>query len=369
MGLFDKIKSTVNEAVGSTPLSNLTNSTTHTNRSVLDTPPPPAVPQSQQTMSVMIAVNGQTYGPYERASLLKMIADGSLTPETYVFINGMTEWKPATQVPSVAVLFNQGNSLPPVPPIPWNGNNNSGTQQEQDSPFSPRLNKLITAAVADGEISDLERQVLIRSAQEEGVAMDEFVMILEARLFERRQVLAERNKSNMQAQPPLPTPNAAQKSSRPQMEKCPACGAPIKALATACPECGYEYSAGIHGECSAWERLNEELRAIDNEKSKGLVGKYLSLMGASASDPEKLNRKKNLIQNFAIPSDKRGIFDFFVSCATICGSSNIFNRDELHGAYKVKAKQVLLKARVIMKDDPKMLSELNEIAKQYNIKA
>ena len=361
------MKSTINEVAGQSRLNNLDGLKTPLGqRSVLDTPPPPSVPQPQQAMSVMIAVNGQAYGPYERVSLLKMIKDGSLTPETFVFIEGMTEWQPASQVQSVASLFSQNKPLPPVPPVPWTGNN-SGTEStgEQDSPFSSRLNKLITAAVADGEISDLERQVLIRSAQEEGVAMDEFVMILEARLFERRQILAQ---SRQQMQTPLPTPQPAPKSTR-QIDKCPSCGAPIKALATSCPDCGYEYNAGIHGECSAWERLNEQLRAIDNEESKSLVGKYLSFMGAATSDPEKLNRKKTLIQNFAIPSDKRSIFDFFVSCATICGSSNFLNRDELHSAYKTKAKQVLLKARVIMKDDPKMLSELNEIAKQYKIKA
>lgn len=367
MGFFDRMKSRLNEAVGDSSLNNLEGlNVPRSSRSVLGTSAPTSVPPPQQTMSVMIAVNGQAYGPYERELLLKMIEDGSLTSDTFIFIKGMTEWKPAAEVPSVASLFSRGNKLPPIPTEVWEGNNsNSDFDGKQDTPFSDRLNKLITAAVADGEISDLERQVLIRNAQEEGVAMDEFIMVLEARLFERRRFLA---KSQQNPQPLISDNQPFSKTIR-QMDKCPSCGAPIKALATACPDCGYEYNASTHGECSAWERLNEQLRAIDNEESKSLVGKYFSLVGASSLDLDKLKRKETLIKNFAIPSDKRSIFDFFVSCATICGTSNFLNRDTLHDAYKVKAKQVLVKARVIMKDDAKMLNELNEIAKQYKIKA
>lgn len=102
------------------------------------------------------------------------------------------------------------------------------------------------------------------------------------------------------------------------------------------------------------------------------MGGYLSLMGMGDQNPEKIRKKKSILTNFPLPSDKRGILDFFVSCATIANEGNFFTRSSenpLSGAYKTKAKQVLLKARVIMKDDPKMLQELNEIAKQYKIKA
>lgn len=169
----------------------------------LRTPPPPAVPVPAESLSVLVAVNGTTYGPYEKATLIEMIQQGSLTRDTYVYIEGMSEWRQAGQVAKVAALFAPEIPRPAAPPVPWAnpapaapaatpaaGNSNG---------FSEKLNALIASAVADGEISDLERQVLIRNAQAESVAMDEFVMVLEARLYERRQELSRmQNKSRAQ---------------------------------------------------------------------------------------------------------------------------------------------------------------------------
>lgn len=344
-------------------------------RSSLDTPPAPPIPEMQKSLSVMVAVNGESYGPYERAGLLKMIADGSLTKETFVFIQGMSNWAPAQQVPEVAELFTLHAPAPPVPPVPWAGDSNKKNDNiKETNVLSPKLNRLITAAVADGEISDLERQVLIRNAQEEGVAMDEFVMILEARLYEQRRVLQAQEDAKKHAEKEIEIKaKAAAKSNAPSspqtMTKCPHCGAPVKALATVCPECGYDYPIQSGSSESAWEKLSNALTAVDNEKAAGLMGKYMSMMGQDANSPEKITKKKNIIENFPIPSDKQGIFDFFVACAPLSKSESLFKKSGLEGAYKKKAQQVLIKARVILKDDSKLLDEINSVANQYKIKA
>lgn len=353
------------------------------NMGVLSDPPAPPIPVENSRMSVSVAVNGKSYGPYERATLLDMIAKGSLTPQTLVFMKGMSGWLPAEQVPKVKELFSDSVSVPDVPPVPWANSNEpvstpSSSAVVEENVLSPRLNRLISAAVADGEISDMERQVLIRNAQEEGVAMDEFVMILEARLYEQREVLLARQKEmehkhQMEKASVMAEAAKAAAAVAPPKEnklsKCPNCGAPIKALATSCPDCGYEYNSHTNEENSAWERLNRMLNDVDNERAKGLIGGYLSLLGQGNSTPEKIEKKKRIITNFPIPSDKRSILDFFVSCATIAKEGNFFTKDPIAGAYKTKAKQVLVKARIIMKDDPKLLGELNELAKTYKIKA
>ncbi|MDE6308650.1 MAG: tellurite resistance TerB family protein, partial [Muribaculaceae bacterium] len=71
------------------------------------------------------------------------------------------------------------------------------------SPFSPMLERLINAALADGVITDKERQVLHRKAQEEGVDPDELDLVLEAMLYERKRDIAAAT-SAIPTPPPTP---------------------------------------------------------------------------------------------------------------------------------------------------------------------
>lgn len=356
----------------------VTSSKTNSKSSVLDTPDAPAVPKIHPTMSVMVAVNGQSYGPYERATLLKMISDGSLTKETLVFINGMSNWQPAAEVPEVAKLFALNAPAPAIPPIPWsekpqNTSTTSSAAPTQNNNFSQRLNNLITAAVADGEISDLERQVLIRNAQEEGVAMDEFVMVLEARLYEQRRSLQAEEEAKtrtaiiaqQQAQIPNPPTNHQQKNTdRPT--KCPNCGAPVSSFATKCPDCGWEYTHSVHGNYTPWEELTAKLESVSDNSKPG----FLKMMGIDNSVVE---RKTQIIQTFPVPSDKRGLMEFFINCAPLAKTSKFTNSGSMEQirlapAYKAKAIQVLTKAKILLKDDPALLEEMFEIAKANKIK-
>ena len=50
--------------------------------------------------------------------------------------------------------------------------------------YSKRIEVLINAALADGEITEKERAVLINRAKEEGIDPDEFEMVLDARCLE-----------------------------------------------------------------------------------------------------------------------------------------------------------------------------------------
>lgn len=390
MGFFDKMKKLADVAGGIIKENNynVVEESTEVFESkykdtILATPAPPEVPGESESMSVRIAVNGKDYGPYERVNLLEMIGNGTLTRDTYVFMEGMSEWKKARDVSKVAVLFDSNVPLPPPPPAPWaNSQNIVQDTPASDNSLSTRLNQLITSAVADGEISDLERQVLIRNAQKEGVDMDEFVMVLEARLFEQRRVLvqqeeekklrAESLKAQQQAAERVQVVSAPPASAANKPKKCPHCGAPVKALATACPECGHDYmDMESHSEISASERLSMQLQKVDDEKAKGLFGELHSLLGQDSLSWDKISKKKNIIKNFPIPSDKRGILDLFINCATQSKNSffNVNDRTNLEGAYKTKAQQVLLKARIVMKDDPKLLEEIESYAKQYKIKA
>ncbi|MBQ5895480.1 MAG: hypothetical protein IIW75_02790 [Bacteroidaceae bacterium] len=53
--------------------------------------------------------------------------------------------------------------------------------------YDPALENLINVALADGELTEKEKQILFRKAEAAGIDLDEFEMVLEARLFEKKQ--------------------------------------------------------------------------------------------------------------------------------------------------------------------------------------
>lgn len=73
------------------------------------TPPPP--PPVEKTWH--IAENGETRGPYSRASLGRMVRDGSLQRSSHVWTQGQDGWKTADEVAELAQLF---TVMPPPPP-------------------------------------------------------------------------------------------------------------------------------------------------------------------------------------------------------------------------------------------------------------
>ncbi|MBF9031981.1 DUF4339 domain-containing protein [Rhodobacterales bacterium HKCCE3408] len=73
-------------------------------------PPPPPVEHVWH-----IAENGQTKGPFSKASLGRMASAGELTRETLVWTQGQDGWMKAEDVSELAQLF---TVLPPPPPPP-----------------------------------------------------------------------------------------------------------------------------------------------------------------------------------------------------------------------------------------------------------
>jgi membrane protease subunit (stomatin/prohibitin family) len=74
-------------------------------------PPPPPPPPVEHVWH--IAENGATKGPFSKASLGRMVTEGALTRETFVWTQGQDGWKKAEEVTELAQLF---TVLPPPPP-------------------------------------------------------------------------------------------------------------------------------------------------------------------------------------------------------------------------------------------------------------
>lgn len=95
----------------------------------MPTPPPmpgevpPTVTAAEPEISVYIAVNGQQYGPFNRAMCKQMVQTGQLTPQSTVWMNGLATWMPAGQTEALKSLF--APQMPPtvpgapgMPPLP-----------------------------------------------------------------------------------------------------------------------------------------------------------------------------------------------------------------------------------------------------------
>lgn len=89
---------------------------------------PPPMPGAAPKVTYMVSLNGQQWGPYDMTQMRQLAQNGQLTPQTYVWANGMAQWVMANQVPELATLFApamppSGSPTPPpmpggVPPMP-----------------------------------------------------------------------------------------------------------------------------------------------------------------------------------------------------------------------------------------------------------
>lgn len=101
-------------------------------------------------MDYFILVNGQNQGPYNVETLRSM----GITPDTYVWTQGMEQWAPAGQIPELQSIFGnaqQPGQPPYQPPYQYMGGGAGFTEfitdeyeDEQDIPAIKRpLNKLL----------------------------------------------------------------------------------------------------------------------------------------------------------------------------------------------------------------------------------
>ena len=121
--------------------------------------------------------------------------------------------------------------------------------------LTPELEQLIQYALADGVLTDKERAVLMKKAEAAGVDLDEFEMILEAKLHEAKKAAA------------AAAPKASNKEG--EVRKCPHCGARVRSFRTTCEECGYEFRNAEAVKSAAF--LFEQIQNLEMEKTRELA--------------------------------------------------------------------------------------------------
>lgn len=244
--------------------------------------------------------------------------------------------------------------------------------------YSEKIESLIKAALIDGVLTEKEKQILFKKAQEEGIDLDEFEMVLDSRLYELNN-----------ASKPQPTTSASPKSNKlGEVKKCPACGAIVQSFSAICAECGFEFREVESSQSieHLFKLLNEVERS-SKEDAAGIFGSIKQVMGHhimnNMGEGDKITRqKKEIIRTFPVPTTKNDILEF-LTVATPLAAPPIPNlmkdplkfftrdlekeRDPLAQIWRAKCEQVVEKAKFALKDDKATLKQIAEIVKHLEI--
>ena len=251
--------------------------------------------------------------------------------------------------------------------------------------YNEELEKLIAMALSDGELSEKEKQVLFKKAESFGVEIDEFEMVLEAKLFEKQQEIKSA----------IPPPTTSPKSDKyGDVRKCPACGAIPQSFQASCSDCGHEFT-NIQAVGSAQKlfdllqnaalRNSDQISEFEKEKSRrldalslkhnsesGFVKVFAGKSHREAQDEEREDiiresdaaRKKiekslamekgNIIKNFPIPNSKEDLLELLAM-----STSSAYDNDGVVGTEEEvwiqKTDQIYSKIKVVAANDAHLL--------------
>lgn len=221
--------------------------------------------------------------------------------------------------------------------------------------YNEQIENLISAALADGTLTEKEKQILFKKAQSMGIDLDEFEMVLDARI------------ATMENERKAKEASAAPKSDKfGDIRKCPACGAILQSFQTTCPECGYEFK-NVQAVQSA-QKLFDQLQAVELRKSEKLsqheINKqnrldslssrhnsgstFSKIIGGSSRieqqeeeredlireldkrikviEEEAISEKRNIIRAFPVPNSKEDLMELLAMA-----TSNAYDNDGVIG--------------------------------------
>ena len=248
--------------------------------------------------------------------------------------------------------------------------------------YNDQIESLINLALTDGDLTGKEKQILFKKAEMLGIDLDEFEMVLEAKLFDKKQSLQDVNDKT----------NTAPKSDKfGDVKKCPSCGAIIQSFSTKCMDCGNEFRniEATQNITNFFEKLNElESKRFENlfhsEKISSNLGftnliKWMFLYPIllpyniivfiiNKSKPAKWStvdvKKEEMIINFPIANSKEEFVEFITLSISKIKQVNLLTRFSEEGKYITKwnaiwikkCEQIYTKAKFSMHNDKETLA-------------
>jgi hypothetical protein len=241
--------------------------------------------------------------------------------------------------------------------------------------MTPELEKLIDSAIINGTISDRSKELLIKKAEQLGIAALDFELYLESKLGQSKNMsIAGTTESHSYTQAPPITTNKEG-----VVKKCPSCGAPTESFNTKCQECGHEFR-DIQAAKSVKE-LSNQLENAAQKIRKERENLEVTKENRFLRDPNKVAREiaisqASIISSFPVPNTKEDILEFLSIALPEAkkkpndiGDPRIVldGSDVLKNTWLAKCEQVIMKAKFSMKDDKKSMEEIEYYANQLAI--
>lgn len=225
--------------------------------------------------------------------------------------------------------------------------------------YNEKIEQLIKAALADGVLTEKEKQILFKRAQEQEIDLDEFEMVLDARLIELQK--SEKEKAAQ---------SAPKSNKLGDVRKCPQCGALIGSFQMMCPECGFEFS-GV-GPNKFVENFSAEIRkAIENQTdndTSSLVsmldttGMYTDMIKERKLNSAQVKAEILVVKNYPLPSTKEDcieMLNFMLPKIQVSGSNAATK------VWRAKYDAVLQKLQLSAHNNKQIL----EVVEQYKAQA
>ena len=189
--------------------------------------------------------------------------------------------------------------------------------------YAKEFEDLLKEYLTDGIITSKERQVLLKKAQQLGYNVDEVDLYIDAQQQKCDQAVESA-------------------TAKKRGKTCPRCGASVQSMQLTCPECGFEFN-------------NKEANASARELMKLL---------SECSDTEK---QVSIIENYPIPNSRENLLEFISSCMGRCRISlselSSSDKAEICMAWRRLSQQVVIKAQLMLKDDPEVMKQVKKLEK------
>ena len=227
--------------------------------------------------------------------------------------------------------------------------------------MNPEIDRLIKIAIADGEISEKERVIILRKAESLGLDKDEIEMIMDGELA----LLKNDQQKTNQISP--------KSNKEGDIRKCPACGASAQSFNTKCSDCGHEFRNT--NATSSISELFKLITSVETEERTGARNKsgFMQALVAHQLESAIANRIATVISSFPVPNTKEDILEFLSQAISKSETKSFFqmpqpdprnNFNKVAFAWQNKCKEIVMKASFSMKDDKVTLSQIENYTKK-----